>query len=102
MSEQLSNAAIRRLKAAAQHLEPVGRVGKNGLTSAVLAGIEQALAARELIKVRFDADRDERDWLAGQVATATESALIMQVGKVAVFHRGRQQKGPAAPAPAAE
>lgn len=83
----LSNPEIRRLKAEAQHLEPVARVGKAGLTPAVLAGIEQVLATRPLIKIRFEHDRDERDVLAAQIAKTTQSALIMQVGKVAVYYR---------------
>lgn len=83
----LTNPEIRRLKAEAQHLEPVVRVGKGGLTGAVLQTIEQALTARELIKIRFDHDREERDALAGKVAEATGAALITQVGKVAVFYR---------------
>jgi RNA-binding protein len=87
----MTNPEIRRLKAAAQHLEPIVRVGKAGLTPAVLQGIETALAARELIKIRLDHDRDERDVLAARVAASTGAALIMQVGKVAVFYRrGRQ------------
>jgi RNA-binding protein YhbY len=45
-----------------------------------------------LIKIRFDRDRNERDVLAGKVAEATGAALIMQVGKVAVYYR---QKAPA-------
>ena len=83
----LTNPEIRQLKAKAQHLEPVVRVGKGGLTAAVLQSIEQALTARELIKIRLDHDREERDALAGQVAEATGATLIMQVGKVAVFYR---------------
>jgi RNA-binding protein len=83
----LTNAEIRRLKAEGQHLEPVARVGKNGLTPAVLHSILQALDSRPLIKVRFDHERDERDVLAGKVAEATGAALIMQVGKVAIFYR---------------
>jgi len=83
----LNHAEIRKLKAAAQRLAPVARVGKSGLTPAALAGIEQALAARELIKVRFAHDRAERAVLAGRVAGATGAALIWQVGKVAVFYR---------------
>jgi RNA-binding protein YhbY len=62
------------------------------LTAAVLQSIEQALRARELIKIRFDHDRDERDVLAGKVAESTGATLIMQVGKVAVYYR---QKAPA-------
>ena len=83
----LTNQEKRKLKAEAQHLEPVVRVGKAGLTPAVLASAEQALTARELIKSRFDQDRDERDLLAGKVAEATGAVLIMQVGKVAVYFR---------------
>ena len=83
----MTNSEIRKLKAAAQHLEPVVRVGKAGLTGTVLQSVEQALIARQLIKVRFDKDRDERDALAAQIVTDTGAALIMQVGKVAVFYR---------------
>jgi RNA-binding protein len=83
----MTNAEIRKLKAEAQRLEPVAYVGKSRLTAAVLQSIEQALLARELIKIRFDHDRDERDVLAGKVAEATGAALIKQVGKVAVFYR---------------
>ncbi len=86
----LTNPEIRKLKAAAQHLEPVVFVGKAGLTEAVLASIEQAITSRDLIKIRIDHDRDERDALAGQIAEKTGAALIMQVGKVAVFYRKRK------------
>lgn len=83
----LTNPEIRRLKAEAQHLEPIVQIGKNGLTDAVKQSIEQAFATRELIKMRFNHDRDEREVLAKAVAEATGAVLIMQVGKVAVFYR---------------
>ena len=68
-------------------MEPVVRVGKSGLTPSVVQAIEQALNSHALIKIRFDHDRDERKALARQVVDATGAALIMQVGKVAVFYR---------------
>lgn len=83
----LTNQEKRKLKAEAQHLEPIVRVGKNGLTAAVLHSILQALDSRTLIKIRFDHERDERDRLADEVAKKTAAALLMQVGKVAVFYR---------------
>ena len=83
----LTNPEIRQLKAKGQHLDPVVRVGKSGLTPSVVQAIEQALNSHALIKIRFDHDRNERDVLAGQTAQATGAALIMQVGKVAVFYR---------------
>lgn len=87
----LSNPEIRKLKVSAQRLEPVVRVGKSGLTPAVIYSIQQALDSRSLIKIRFDHDRDERDVLAGKIAEATGAALIMQVGKVAVYYRPRKE-----------
>jgi len=83
----LTNPEIRKLKAKGQLLEPIVRIGKAGLTPAVLQATEQALLSRELIKIRFDHERDERDELAGKIVEATGAALIMQVGKVAVFYR---------------
>ncbi len=83
----MTNAEIRKLKAAGQHLEPVVHVGKSGWTAAVLKSVEQALRSRELIKIRFDHDRDKRAVLAGKVGEATGAELIVQVGKVAVFYR---------------
>ncbi len=41
----MTNAEIRKLKADAQHLDPLVHIGKAGLTPAVLASIEQALTA---------------------------------------------------------
>jgi RNA-binding protein len=88
----LSNPEIRRLKAEAKRLEPLVRVGKSGLTPAVMQNIEQALAARSLIKVGLDHDRDEREVLVGQIVAATGAALIIQVGKIAVFYRPKPEK----------
>ena len=90
---KLTNPEIRKLKAEAQRLEPIVRVGKGGLAPAVFASIELALTTRQLIKIRFSHERDERAAFAGQIAETTSAVLIMQVGKVAVFYR---------PKPAAE
>ena len=87
MNNMLTKREIRELKGKGQHLEPVVRVGKGGLTPSVLQSIEQALSARVLIKVRFDHERDERDTLAERITEKSNAVLIMQVGKVAVFYR---------------
>ena len=93
----MTNPEIRKLKAEAQRLEPVVYVGKSRLTAAVLQSLDVALRARGLIKIRFDHDRDERDVLAGKVAESTGAALIMQVGKVAVYYRPKPAEANAEP-----
>jgi RNA-binding protein len=80
------------LKARAHALEPSVQVGTAGLTDAVLAEIERALAARELIKVKILADRDAREEMAHAICARTASAIVQQVGKVVVLWRPKEEE----------
>ena len=75
------------LKARAHSLEPSVLVGQGRLTDGVAAEIDRALKARELIKVKILADRDERDEIAEVISTRTDAAIVQQVGKVIVLWR---------------
>ena len=76
------------LKARAHALEPSVQVGHGGLTDAVVAEIDRALAARELIKVRvLDADRRVREEICEAICARTDSAEVQRVGKVIVLWR---------------
>ena len=83
------------LKARAHALEPSVQVGNAGLTDAVAAEIARALAARELIKVKILADRDEREEIATAICARTDSAIVQQVGKVVVLWRPKPEEPPA-------
>ena len=73
----LASNQIRHLRALAHSLKPVVMLGANGLTPAVLAEIELAIAHHELIKVKLAGeDRDERH--------AAADAICEQVGAVNV------------------
>ena len=91
----LPNSELRRLKAAAQHLEPSVRLGKNGITGELLATLALALEQHELVKIRLEAFKDQKRALARELATRSGSRLVMEVGHVVVLFRRR-------PAPAAE
>jgi RNA-binding protein len=79
---------IKELKAKAHKLEPVVIIGAKGLTEEVLAEIERALKAHELIKVRAPAlERSERNDVLGQVCERTGAQPVQQVGKVFVIYR---------------
>jgi RNA-binding protein len=85
----LTGAQKRVLKSRAQLLEAVVRIGQGGVTAAVLKSVDLALTQHELVKVRFTDFKKERKTLAAQIAEATSSALIQQVGNVVVFFRAR-------------
>ena len=89
MQPSLTSADRRRLKGKAQLLEPVLKVGHNGVGEAFLASVEKELVLHELIKIKFSDFKDQRRELSDQIATATNSALLQVVGHVAIFYRPR-------------
>lgn len=83
------------LKARAHALEPRVQIGHAGLTDAVVAEIDRALKAHELIKVKILAERDQRDEIAAAMCERTDAALVQQVGKVAIVWRPKPEEPPA-------
>ena len=89
MSEGLSNAQKRELKAQAQRLEAVMKLGHGGLSDAFLKGLDEALTRHGLVKMKFTDFKEERKSLAPQIAERTGSTLVQQVGNIAVFFRAK-------------
>ena len=89
MHEPLPNAQIRKFKSAAQHLEPMLKVGKAGLSDGFIKTVEDALARHELVKIKFVEFKDQKKELAPRLAEKTSSHLITRVGNVMVLHRPR-------------
>lgn len=75
------------LRSEAQELSPVVYIGKNGLTDSVAAALDEALSAHELVKVRFQASKDETRPISETLAEKTESTLVATTGFTAVFYR---------------
>jgi RNA-binding protein len=83
--EQLSSSRRKHLKALAHHLDPVVMVGAKGLTEAVIAEADRALASHELIKMKVAAE--DREPIAQAVCEALGCALVQHIGKVLVLYR---------------
>jgi RNA-binding protein len=84
----LTAAERKALKGRAHKLEPVVQIGAKGLTDEVVAEIERALSAHELIKVRAGSlERTERDAVLKEIVARTGAEEIQQVGKVFVLFR---------------
>jgi RNA-binding protein len=87
----LSSAERKALKAKAHKLEPVVQIGAKGLTDEVLAEVERALEAHELIKVRAGGlERAERDAALAALVERTGAQEVQQVGKVFVLYRKKK------------
>jgi RNA-binding protein len=83
----LSNAKIRELKAKGQHLEPVLKIGKEGLTPQFYAALAEAFQHHELLKVKFVDLKEQKKELSPIIASQSGSQLIMRVGNVLVLYR---------------
>ncbi|HZF18976.1 MAG TPA: ribosome assembly RNA-binding protein YhbY [Burkholderiales bacterium] len=83
----LSPAERQKLKGRAHKLDPVVFVGADGLSASVIAEIDRSLKSHELIKVRVNADRDERDAMLEEICAKTGAQPVQHIGKVLVLFR---------------
>ncbi|AVP98405.1 ribosome assembly RNA-binding protein YhbY [Ahniella affigens] len=90
----LNSAQIRYLRGLAHSLKPVVMLGAQGLTDAVVAALEEALAQHELIKLKTAGeDRAERDAAVAALVERTGAELVQRIGHVAVlFKRAKEPK----------
>ncbi len=76
------------LKSLAMTMDPVVQIGKGSLTPEVTMAIEEALAARELIKVGVLQNcLDDPKELAVIAAERTRSQVVQVIGKKIVLYR---------------
>jgi len=87
----LTNAQIRALKAQAQRLKAILKIGKDGLSPEFIAALDEALKHHELLKVKFDDHKEQKHELAPQLAEKTGSHLVTRVGNVVVLYRPKPQ-----------
>ena len=77
-----------RLKSLAMTMDPIYQIGKNSLTPAFTKAIDEALAARELIKISVLQNcMDDPHELAAVIAERTRSEVVIVIGKKIVLYR---------------
>lgn len=90
---QLRPAQRKEIRAQAHHLDPVVRIGADGLTPAVVKETDAALKAHGLIKVRvFSDERDTREEMLARLCDELGAAPIQHIGKLLVLWRPVPEK----------
>ena len=82
------------LKGLAMTMDPILQLGKGGLTPENTASVDEALAARELIKINVlqNCLEDSRQ-MAETLAERTRSQVVQVIGKKIVLYReGKDDK----------
>jgi RNA-binding protein len=90
MPTPLSAKERAHLKARAHALEPVVHAGAAGVTDMLVAEVDRALTAHELIKVKVGAaDREQRMRIGDEICLRTGATAVHRVGKVLILWRPR-------------
>ena len=89
----LSETQRKHLRRIGHDRDPVVLIGNAGLGPNLIAEMDRALTDHELVKVRARVgDRDLRDELLAELATATKSELVQRIGHVALYYRQNSEK----------
>ena len=88
-SKQRSN-----LRSLAQTIEPIGQVGKGGISDNMIESFSQALESRELIKITvLNNSEEEASWVANDLAEALNAEVVCAIGHKVVLYRKSNKKG---------
>lgn len=76
------------LKSLASTMEPIYQIGKSGVSPELTKGIDEALEARELIKINVLKNcMDDPKAMAVILAERTKSQVVQVIGKKIVLYR---------------
>ena len=81
------------LKGLAITMDPIAHIGKKSLTDEGLMGLEEALEARELIKINVlkNCDDDVR-MIAEAIAEHLDAEVVQTIGRrIVIYRQARQQ-----------
>lgn len=81
------------LKGLAMNLEPIFHIGKASLTPEIVAAVDEALEARELVKIGVLKNcLDDPKEMASVMAERTRSQVVQVIGKKIVLYRESKKK----------
>ena len=89
---ELRGAQRKYLRGLANLMQPLVYIGKNGLSEAVVAAINEGMDDHELVKIKFLEFKDGKKTLVSEIENKTGGNCVGMIGHVAIFYR--QQRNP--------
>lgn len=84
----LTGKQKRFLRSKAHHLHPIFQVGKGGVNVNMIKQINEALEARELIKISVLQNCEEnRETVAAAIVESTGAELVQLIGKIIILYK---------------
>lgn len=95
---EITPSQRRALRARAHRLRPTVIVGEAGLSPAILAEVNRAVASHELIKVKVaGAGREAREAMLLEICEALGAAPVQHIGRILVIFREKPEAAEAGP-----
>ncbi|MDS1029418.1 ribosome assembly RNA-binding protein YhbY [Bacillota bacterium LX-D] len=89
----LTGKQKRFLRAMGNELDPIIQVGKGGITKNLIIQVDEALEARELIKVRVLQNcLTEPKEIGNELAVHAKGELVQVIGRNLLFYRQASEK----------
>lgn len=85
--KEMTSTERKKLRGLAHDLKPVVWIGQHGVTEALVQSMDQALTAHELIKIKFNDFKDEKDSILESLTDKTSSCLAGRIGNIAIVYR---------------
>ena len=80
------------LRGLANTLQPIFQIGKSGISDVLLKQLDDALEARELIKINvLETAPEDVKTLGEQIASKTNSVFVQAVGNKITLYRARKK-----------
>ena len=81
------------LRSKAQTIEPIGQIGKGGISDNMIKGLSDALEARELIKLTvLKNSDDDAKFLIDDIAEALNAEPVCTIGhKIVLYRRSKKE-----------
>lgn len=77
-----------KLRSMAQTVEPIGQIGKGGISDNMIEGLSAALEARELVKITVLKNSDDGAGdLACELAERLNAEVVCTIGRKIVLYR---------------
>lgn len=81
------------LRSEAHHLQPLFQIGKSGMTESVIRQIEEALEAKELIKVNILQNCDEdKNEIAAKLTAEADIEVVQVIGNILILYKESKEK----------
>ncbi len=89
---EINSRQRRFLEKAAHNLAPVVIIGGAGVTEGVISMADKSLASHELIKIKFNEFKDEKQELTEKIREACGAVTVRIIGNVAILFRQAEKE----------